>query len=104
MLMMMIMILTTIIIMMMIMKENEKKKQNMKEKKMKDSKKKKRKNPKVKSSKKRFKKVFIQNFNTDITKEDSGQALIANIDGNDESDTGIYVRVISWDETKKHND
>jgi len=55
--------------------------------------------------------VFEQNFSRDTNKEDSGQALISNIygvpveGGNDTNDdTGIHLRVISWDENKEHKD
>lgn len=36
--------------------------------------------------------------NTEVSKEDSGMAQIIEIGG----ETGIFVRIQSWDETKEH--
>jgi hypothetical protein len=40
----------------------------------------------------------------ELDSEDGGCALIATLDGNEEKDAGIFVRVQSYDEYKKHED
>lgn len=40
----------------------------------------------------------------DLSVEDSGCALIESIGQDSDDDTGMFVRVQSWDETKEHKD
>ena len=39
-----------------------------------------------------------------LRSEDGGSAIIATISGDTNIDTGIYVRIVSWDEEKNHID
>jgi hypothetical protein len=39
---------------------------------------------------------------SEVKREDGGQALIATIDDGSDEDTGIFVRLQSWDESTEH--
>jgi hypothetical protein len=48
---------------------------------------------------------FIQEIKpTDVDTEDSGCAIICHVDGegHENEDTGMFVRLQSWDDDKKH--
>jgi hypothetical protein len=51
----------------------------------------------------RFNKTFEEKVD-DIEVEDGGQANIIVLSENDEEENGIYVRIVSWDETKMHKE